>query len=96
MQMGVTKCFDSRPRSAYGESVAPDGSDASIRSKRRDEPRYDYGLLIRARVQPSLKSGTAEAQSCLGPHSILGWDADVRRMISHDGPGGDVNEHGGA
>ena len=130
MQMGVTKCFDSRPRSAYGESVAPDGSDASIRSKRRDEPRYDYGLLIRARVQPSLKSGTAEAQSCLGPRrqgsggitppampypasggeprpwphnnrgrtlplpvSILGWDADVRRMISHDGPGGDINEN---
>jgi len=52
--MGVTKCFDSRPRSAYGESVAPDGGDASIRSKRRDEPRYDYGLLIRARLQPSL------------------------------------------
>jgi hypothetical protein len=131
--MGVTKCFDSRPRSAYGESVAPDGGDASIRSKRRDEPRYDYGLLIRARLQPSLKSGTAEAQSCLGPRrqgsggitppampyrrraagpgrghhndhgrplplpvSILGWDVDVRRMISHDGPGGDVNEHGGA
>jgi hypothetical protein len=50
----------------YGESVAPDGGDASIRSKRRDEPRYDYGLLIRARLRPSLKSGTAEAQSCLG------------------------------
>ena len=67
MQMGVIKCFDIRPRSAYGESVAPDGGDASFRSKRRDEPRYDYGLLLRARLQPSLKSGTAEAQSCLGP-----------------------------
>jgi hypothetical protein len=30
------------------------------------------------------------------PVSILRWDADVRRMMSDDGLGGDVNEHGGA
>jgi hypothetical protein len=29
----------------YGESVAPDGGDVSIRSKRRDKPRYGYELL---------------------------------------------------
>jgi hypothetical protein len=41
--------------------------EATPRSeKRRDEPRYDYGLLILAGLRPSLKSGTAEAQSCLG------------------------------
>jgi hypothetical protein len=40
--------------------------EATPRSERRDEPRYDYGLLIRARLRPSLKSGTAEGQSCLG------------------------------
>ena len=64
--MGVTKCFDSRPRSAYGESVAPHGSDASIRSKRRDEPRYDYGLLIRSSGPTVIEIGNGGSSVLLG------------------------------
>jgi hypothetical protein len=46
--------------------VAPDGGDASIRSKHCNEPRYGRALVIRNRLKPPLKSQTAEAQPCLG------------------------------
>jgi hypothetical protein len=42
--------------------VAPDGDDASIRSKHRDEPRYGSRAGDPKRLQPPLKSQTAEAR----------------------------------
>jgi hypothetical protein len=46
--------------------VAPDGGDASIRSKHCNEPRYGRALVIRNRRQPPVKSQMAEAQPSLG------------------------------
>jgi hypothetical protein len=62
VQMGdVSTAATQRPMANLSRPM-----EATPRSERRDEPRYDYGLLIRARLRPSLKSGTAEGQSCLG------------------------------
>jgi hypothetical protein len=57
-------CMSQHPaaQALWANRVAPDGDDASIRSKHRDEPRYGSRAGDPKRLQPPLKSQTAEAR----------------------------------